>query len=312
MPAHKVWLSYPETVLPPATPDLVTLDLLESISELGSLGQAASRHGMSQPAVSMRMSQLERSLGVRLLGRSPAGTELTPEGKRVAAIGRRVLDEAQAMMAEVAALAAEKDSRLRVAASLTVAEYLLPGWLSALHRESPSVVLAVEVANSSKVLARVRGADADVGFVEGHEVPHTGMATVAVRSDHLVVVVDPAHPWAQRVTVSGAELAGADLIVREAGSGTREVLDHALASWGGAHSWLELGSTAAILAAARRGEGPAVLSALAVAQDVEAGRLVQVPTEEVDLSRALRAVWPAGRPLAPLARRLLNLAGHKH
>jgi DNA-binding transcriptional LysR family regulator len=311
-PAHKVWLSYPETVLPPATPDLVTLDLLESIAELGSLGQAASRHGMSQPAVSMRMSQLERSLGVRLLRRSPAGTELTPEGKRVAAIGRRVLGEAQAMMAEVAALAAEKDSRLRVAASLTVAEYLLPGWLSALHRESPSVVLAVEVANSSKVLARVRGADADVGFVEGYEVPHTGMATVAVRSDHLVVVVDPAHPWAQRVTVSGAELAGADLIVREPGSGTREVLDHALASWGGAHSWLELGSTAAILAAARRGEGPAVLSALAVAQDVEAGRLVQVPTEEVDLSRALRAVWPAGRPLAPLARRLLNLAGHKH
>jgi DNA-binding transcriptional LysR family regulator len=299
-------------VLPPATPDLVTVDLLESIAELGSLGQAASRHGMSQPAVSMRMSQLERSLGVRLLRRSPAGTELTPEGKRVAAIGRRVLGEAQAMMAEVAALAAEKDSRLRVAASLTVAEYLLPGWLSALHRESPSVVLAVEVANSSKVLARVRGADADVGFVEGHEVPHAGMATVAVRSDHLVVVVDPAHPWAQRETVSGAELAGADLIVREPGSGTREVLDHALASWGGAHSWLELGSTAAILAAARRGEGPAVLSALAVAQDVEAGRLVQVPTEEVDLSRALRAVWPAGRPLAPLARRLLNLAGHKH
>ena len=66
------------------------------------------------------------------------------------------------------------------------------------------------------------------------------------------------------------------------------------------------------LAAARRGEGPAVLSALAVAQDVEAGRLVQVPTEEVDLSQALRAVWPAGRPLAPLARRLLNLAGHEH
>jgi DNA-binding transcriptional LysR family regulator len=309
VPAHKVWLSYPETVLPPATPDLVALDLLESIAELGSLGQAASRHGMSQPAVSMRMSRLERSLGVRLLRRSPAGTELTPEGERVAAIGRRVLGEAQAMMAEVAALAAEKDSRLRVAASLTVAEYLLPGWLSALHRESPSVVLAVEVANSSKVIDRVRDASADVGFVECHEVPPARMATVAVRSDRLVVVVDPGHPWARRAAaVSGAELAGADLIVREPGSGTREVLDHALASWGGAHSSLELGSTAAILAAARRGEGPAVVSALAVAQDVEAGRLVQVPTEEVDLSRALRAVWPAGRPLAPLARRLLNLA----
>src|SRR5215469_9323588 len=72
-PAHKVWLSYAEAVLPSATPNLVALDLLESIAELGSLGQAATRHGMSQPAVSMRMSQLERSLGVSLLRRSPAG-----------------------------------------------------------------------------------------------------------------------------------------------------------------------------------------------------------------------------------------------
>jgi DNA-binding transcriptional LysR family regulator len=54
-------------VLPPGPPDLLSLDLLDSIAELGSLGQAASRHGMSQPAVSMRMAQLERGLGLSLL-----------------------------------------------------------------------------------------------------------------------------------------------------------------------------------------------------------------------------------------------------
>ena len=124
-------------MLPPSTPDLTTLDLLDSIAESGSLGRAAARHGMSQPAVSMRMSQLERSLGVSLLQRSPAGTRLTPAGERVVALGRRVLGEVQAMMTGVAALVAEEGSHLRVAASLTVAEYLLPGWLSALHRESP-------------------------------------------------------------------------------------------------------------------------------------------------------------------------------
>ena len=181
------------------------------------------------------------------------------------------------MMSGVAALVAEAGSRLRVAASLTVAEYLLPGWLSALHRESPGVILTVEVTNSSKVLARVGDASADVGFVEGHEVLLAGMLTVVVRSDHLVVVVGPAHPWALRESaVGGAELASADLIVREPGSGTREVLGGALSSWGGSHSWLELGSAASILSAVRRGEGPAVLSALAVAEDVEVGRLVPV------------------------------------
>jgi len=300
-------------MLPSSAPDLIELELLDSIAELGSLGRAAARHGMSQPAVSQRMTQLERKLAVTLLQRSRAGTSLTPAGERIAVPARRVLREAHALMAGVAAVVAEEGGHLRVAASLTVAEYLLPGWLSALHRESPSVSLAVEVTNSSKVLARVREASTDVGFVEGHENRLSGMATMVVRSDHLVVVVDPGHPWARRAAaVAAAELAAADLIVREPGSGTREVLDQALSSWGGARSWLELGSTAAILAAARRGEAPAVLSALAVAVDVDAGRLIVVATDGVDLSRALRAVWPAGRPLAPLARRLLNLASHKN
>jgi DNA-binding transcriptional LysR family regulator len=296
-------------VLPSSTPDLIALDLLDSIAELGSLGQAAGRHGMSQPAVSMRMTQLERSLGVTLLRRSPAGTKLTPAGERISTLGRRVLGEMHAMMADVAALVAEQETHLRVASSLTVAEYLLPGWLSALVREAPRVMMAVEVTNSSRVLARVREAGADVGFVEGHEARFDGMSTAVVRSDHLVVVVDPKHPWTRRESpVGGAELASADLIVREPGSGTREVLDHALTSWGGPQPLLELGSTALILAAARRGEGPAVVSALAVADDVTFGRLVPVRTEGIDLARVLRAVWPTDRPLTPLAHRLLSLA----
>jgi DNA-binding transcriptional LysR family regulator len=296
-------------VLPPSTPDLIALDLLDSIAELGSLGRAASRHRMSQPAVSMRMSQLERRLGLTLLQRSPAGARLTPAGERVVALSRRVLSGTRELMAGVEALVAEESSHLRVAASLTVAEYLLPGWCTALHRETPDAILAVEVTNSAKVVARVRDRHADVGFVEGHQARLKDMKTVVVSTDHLVVVVGPSHPWAHRPSpVNGPELAAAQLIVREAGSGTRQVLEDTLGAFGGLHSHLELGSTAAILAAARRGEGPAVLSALAVADDIDTGRLVAVPTEGVKLTRSLRAVWPADRPLPPLARHLLHIA----
>jgi DNA-binding transcriptional LysR family regulator len=297
------------SVLPSATPDLVTLNLLDSVAELGSLGQVADRHQMSQPAVSMRMRQLERQLGLTLLQRGPTGTRLTPAGERMAAQARRVLAEVRTLMAGAQALVAEQGSQLRVAASLTVAEHLLPGWIAALHQESPDVILAVEVTNSAKVLARVGDGNADVGFVEGNEPALGKMSTVVVRSDRLVVVVDTAHPWARRQTaIRGPELAKAELIMRELGSGTREVLDNALSPWGGPRSRLELGSTASILAAARRGEGPAVLSALAVAEDISAGRLVAVRTEDIDLTRSLRAVWLKSRPLPPLARRLLNVA----
>ena len=296
-------------MLPPSTPDLLALELLDSIAELGSLGRAAARHQMSQPAVSMRMSQLERRLGVSLLLRTPSGTRLTPAGERVATLSRRVLAEAQSMMRGIEALVAAESSHLRVAASLTVAEHLLPGWLAALYQESPDVVLSVEVTNSARVLDRVRDGLADVGFVEGHEHELPGLRAVPLRGDRLVVVVDPAHPWARRASpLTGAELAATELIVREAGSGTREILADGLAPWGGIRSRLELGSSAAILAAAQRGEGPAVLSALAVQADVDAGRLVAVATEGIDLARVLRAVWPEDRPLAPLANRLLSAA----
>ena len=296
-------------MLPPSTPDLLALDLLDSIAELGSLGQAAARHRMSQPAVSMRMSQLERRLGVSLQVRTPSGTRLTPAGERVVGLSRRVLSEARAMMAAIEALVAAESSHLRVAASRTVAEYRLPGWRSALHTESPDVALSVEVTYSARGLARGRDGLADVGFVEGHEQGLEGLSTVPVRSDRLVLVVGPRHPRAGRLTpVAGPELAATELITREARSGTRELLEDGLAPIGGIRSRLELGSSAAVLAAARRGEAPAAISAIAVAADVDAGRLVTVPTEGIDLTRELRAVWASGRPLVPLASRLLNVA----
>jgi len=221
-------------MLPPTTPDLIALDLLDSVAELGSFGRAASRHRMSQPAVSMRMSQLERRLGLRLLQRGPAGARLTPAGERVVALSRRVLSETNELMAGVEALVAEESSHLRVAASPTVAEYLLPAWLAALHRKVPDAILAVEVTNSAQVVVRVREHHADVGFVEGHQPRLEAMKTVVVRTDHLVMVVDPSHPWADpRSPVTGAELAAAKLIVRESGSGTRQVLEDTLAAFGG-------------------------------------------------------------------------------
>jgi DNA-binding transcriptional LysR family regulator len=296
-------------MLPPGTPDLLSLDLLDSIAELGSLSQAAVRHRLSQPAVSMRMGQLERALGASLLERGPGGTRLTPVGAQVAALSRRVLGEVHAMMAAVGAQVAQEAAHLRVAASFTIAEHLLPGWIGALKTAVADVVLAVEVTNTARVIAQVRDGHVDAGFIEGHEDQLDGLGSVVVGRDRLEVVVSPAHPWAaRRSPVAGPELAAAELILREPGSGTRAVLEAALRPWGGPRSRLELGSTESILAAARRGEAPAVLSALAVADDLAAGRLVRVGTQDVDLTRSLRAVWANGRPLAPLARRLLDAA----
>ncbi|MHB1469114.1 MAG: LysR substrate-binding domain-containing protein [Solirubrobacteraceae bacterium] len=292
-------------------PDLLALDLLRSVAELESLGRVARRHGMSQPAVSMRMSQLEVRLGLRLLRRGPTGTRLTPAGEEVLSLSRRVLGEMEALMSAVQGLRAQESSRLRVAASLTVAASLLPEWVEALRESAPEMSLSLEVANSTIVLDRLVTGGVDIGFVEGREHEHPGLESTVVGDDRLLVVVAPEHPWATRATpVSGSELAGSELLVREEGSGTREVIEAALEPWGGIRTRLELGSIETIVGAVRRGGLPAVLSALTVAEDLAAGRLVQVRTTGVSFTRHLRALWSDEHPLPPLAGRLLALA-HK-
>ncbi|MEU5881156.1 LysR family transcriptional regulator [Spirillospora sp. NPDC047279] len=289
-------------------PELGALELLLAVVRLGSLGRAADELGITQPAASGRIKSMERQLGVALLERSPRGSRPTKAGSVVAEWAQQVVDAAHALDAGVAALRETRDGHLRVAASMTIAEYLIPGWLLALRQARPDTAVTLRAANSAAVAAQVTAGEADLGFVEGATAPE-GLGGTVVTTDRLLVVVSPAHPWARRRSgVPAAELAAAPLLLREEGSGTREVIDRALASYGGtARPLLQLGSTTALKAAAVSGAGPAVVSELAVAEELAGGRLTVVPVPELDLSRPLRAVWPAGQRPAGPARDLLSL-----
>lgn len=289
-------------------PDLEALELLVAVAETGSLGQAAGRLGISQPSASARMRTLERRLGVRLLDRSTSGSRLTAAGSVVTDWARAVLVQANALVEGVAALRSRQEDRLRVSASLTVAEHLVPGWLVALREAAPGVHVELNVTNSTHVIERVRAAEADLGFIEGRGAPRD-LHSRAVGRDRLVVVVAPGHPWTRRRRpLRPVELAATPLLLREAGSGTRETFEAALAPYGGpAEPALELGATAPLRAAAVAGSAPAVLSALVVADEIAAGRLVEVPSE-LRLERVLRAVWPRGRELPEPALHLLRVA----
>ncbi len=294
--------------LPPGVEDLDSLALLVSVAELGSVAQAAERHGISQPSASTRLRRLERRLGLVLLDRATTGSVPTPAGQSVVEWTREVLAVAERMGRAVAALRGE-DRTVTLAASTTVADHLLPGWLAAVHRRDPGVAFQVRIANSAAVVDQVRAGEATLGIVETTE-PVGGLRTAVVARDRLLVVVEPSHPWARRRTPLTVELlARTPLVLREVGSGTRACLEAALATHGRslAPPALELPSTAAVRNAAIAGVGPAVLSELALADDLDAGRLVAVPVPEVDLARPLRALWRNAAP--PVLRWLTEAAG---
>ncbi|MEU6244277.1 LysR substrate-binding domain-containing protein [Streptomyces sp. NPDC047024] len=298
-------MSESEGPLAHRVPDLGALELLLAVARLGSLGAAARELGITQPAASSRLRSMERQLGVALVDRSPRGSRLTDAGALVTDWARRVVEAAEAFDAGARALRDRRDSRLRVAASMTIAEYLLPGWLLALHAGRPGTAVSLLAGNSARVAELLLAGEADLGFVEGLTVP-TALDSAVVARDRLVVVTAPTHPWARRSRpLDPGELAATPLILRERGSGTRQVLDAALG--GLARPLIELSSTTAVKAAAVGGAGPSVLSELAVGEELATRRLVGIPVAGLALRRELRAVWPTGhRPTGP-ARELLAL-----
>jgi DNA-binding transcriptional LysR family regulator len=325
------WYPMTETVH-----DLGALRALREVGGHGSIAAAASVLGVSQQALSARMRTLERAMGVTLLARAPSGSHLTEQGRLVVGWAEDVLDAADRLEAGLRSIRSGVSHRLAIAASQTIAEHLVPHWLvelrtveqasaaqdsaaqdSARHAAEqaagyPPTVVELTVANSTGVLELVRGGKAGLGFIETPHLP-SDLITEHVRDDELLMVTAPGHPWARRRRpLELAEIAATPLVMREAGSGTRDTLTDHLAAQDPPLSpqiAMELGTSAAVRSAIAAGVGPGVLSRLAVRDDLVLGRLVAVEVAGPPLTRQLTAVWRAGRdPLPPEGQRLLDVA----
>ncbi len=170
--------------LPATFPDLGALDLFCTVVELGSLSRAAEAHRIAQPSASSRIRHLERQLDVVLLSRSTTGSMPTADGLLVAEWAAAVINAARVLQGGVDALRCRQGGHLRVAASYTIAEFFLPGWMATVQRRG--TVVELEVTNSTRALDAVRAERADLGFIESpgdtkgpHEVPAVGESRLA-------------------------------------------------------------------------------------------------------------------------------------
>ena len=238
-----------------------------------------------------------------MLFRSP-----TSAGLLYAAQARELLDAAE-QFSDWLRHSRDEDAReLRVGASMTIAEHLMPAWLAELRRRSPRIRVDLEVLNSTQVLAGVHDGRLRLGFVETPRLPGDVHA-MTLREDELVVVVAPEHPWALREgPLDPAELAATPLVVREGGSGTRDAYEELVPAAGETPPVQELGSNAAVRIAVASGAGPAVLSMLAVRSGLESGQLLRVPVAGPRLRRPLTAVWNGPRRLSGPAADLVAVA----
>ncbi|HEX7300345.1 MAG TPA: LysR family transcriptional regulator [Solirubrobacteraceae bacterium] len=259
--------------------------------ESQSMHGAADALGLTQSAVSKRVHALELRTGVTLFERGRHGVRPTEFGRLLYPEAKQALTALGRAAAAVEAATAARRHVLRLAASHTIGEFLLPGWLAQFRAAdgNPMLRAEVDIVNSPGVLDRLRNGSADLGFVEGLD-SLEGVESHTLMQDELLVVVAPRHRWARRPWVGAHELEAEPYLTRERDSGTRAVVTCTLASQGiRLRPALETASIQALKRAVLD-HGFTVLPMLAVHTEVLAGTLRVLRVRGVSIQRELRVV----------------------
>lgn len=285
------------------------LEVFAAIARSDSTRAAAERVSRSQSAASAALAELEAALGEALFDRVGRRLVLNENGRALLPAATALLDQAVELQAM---FSGEHAAPLRVSASLTIGEYLLPDLVAQWKLAHPQSAVHLAIGNSTEVIAAVAAMDADVGFIEGPQT-HPDLSVRPWLSDELVIVAAPGHPLAGGQRASVRQLAEAAWILREPGSGTRQASDRwLLEHLGQLNIGFELGSTEAIKRLAAAGAGLACLSRHVVLQSLERGELAEVrtrlPVARRRLALVVRRDKRQGRATEDFIRHCLSVA----
>ncbi|EJW11473.1 LysR family transcriptional regulator YeiE [Rhodovulum sp. PH10] len=261
----------------------MTLDQLRvfvAVAEKLHVTKAAAALAMTQSAASAAVQALESRLGARLFDRVGRGIALTEAGRVLLPEAKAVLVQADRAERALAELQGLSRGTLAVSASQTIAAYWLPRHLARFHAAHPGIGLSLSIGNTAEVARAVAHGEADLGFVEG-DVDDPLLVTVPVGADRLVLVVASGHPFAGRREMAPADLLRLDWVLRERGSGTRQVFEDALRGFGldptELSVALELPSNESVRSAVEAGAGATVISRLVAEAGIAAGTLAVLP-----------------------------------
>ena len=269
------------------TLNLHHLRVFAAVAEQGGFSRAAGVLRLSQPAVSKSVRELERQVGAALFDRGGRAPRVTEAGAILFARARELFAVERSAEEELRVLRGVEGGVLRVGASTTVITYVLPPVLARFRAAHPGIVLRVASANTREIARALLERRVDVALVEG-PVEDRRIEVVSWRTDELVVICQPGHPFASRRTVGIPEVVAESFIVRERGSGTRKVAEQALAEHGVRLTVaMQLASTEAIKQAVAAGLGLAIVSRAAIADQLALGRLAAVAIRGVPMRRAL-------------------------
>jgi len=256
---------------------LEQLRIFVAVAEREHVTQASKELNLTQSATSAAVSALEARYATKLFDRVGRRIELTQAGKIFLVEAKAVLARVAAAEKVLADFAGLERGSLIIGASQTAGNYWLPEIIHRYQSRFPGVSVSLKIGNTETVAADVEDGSADLGFIEG-EIDNPVLSVTPVADDEMVLVAAPSHPLAKRSARPLAQIAEARWVVREAGSGTRAILESAIAKLGidprSLDIALELPSNEAVRGAVVAGSGITILSRLVVAAPLKAKTLV--------------------------------------
>ncbi len=259
-----------------------------TVAETKSFSKASEIIHLTQPAVSLQVQALEEIYETKLFDRSGGSVNLTPAGELLYKYANDILGLYAGAKKDINAMIGLVKGNLSIGASSTIGNYLLPSVIVAFRKNHPRIKINLIVANTKAISERLLAGEIDLGLVEGDLTKHK-MVVDKLMSDELVLIMSPAHPWARRKNITVSELPKEPFIMREKGSGTRQMIEKRLeenkVSPDDLTVSLYLGSTEAIKTAVEDGLGVSIISAWAARKELKAGTLIAATFKDAKFSR---------------------------
>lgn len=280
------------------------LKVFRTVAEKVSFRKAAEALHLSQPAVSQHIQALEEEAGVRLFDRARGdghGSQisLTEAGRILLGYAESAAEIVAEAQRALMALNDEVVGELRLGASTTVAQYVLPRILGAFLKQYPQVKLSLVSGNTEHIVEAVAEEQVELGIIEGPAM-RRDVKTQRMMQDEMVLIVSPNHSWAGRKLqpIAPAELEKVPLLLREKGSGSRRVVEQALKKrrlpLRSLRIAMELDSTEAIISGVEAELGVGFVSRCAVNKVLRLGSVQIVPVEGLEILRDFSFVWLVG------------------
>jgi len=284
--------------------DLDALRVFLLTADYQHITRAAEELALTQPAVSRTIQRLEQQAGLPLFERQGRRIALTTAGQVVQTYARRIAALERELEESLAALRDLETGEVIISASKTTGVYLLPPVVARFRERHPHIALQLTILNSRQVVEQVVSWRADIGLIEGdRSALPAELAVEVVARDELVLIMAPTHRWSTLPAVTPAMLAESELLLREPGSGTREVIERACRRQGvQLVPLLTVPENETIKQLVMRGVGAAILPALVVQREVAAGDVRRVPIAGLDLHRELSLIRRADKQLSRAAR----------